>query len=51
MRAGCSDDHLLTLMAHIWQERTDRHSELRSEKTSELRATGKQKIEMSYIGG
>jgi GTP 3',8-cyclase len=38
-------------MAHIWRKRTDRYSELRSEKTSELCAMGKKEIEMSYIGG
>jgi cyclic pyranopterin phosphate synthase len=38
-------------MAGIWAGRTDNYSELRTAKTSELRATGKNKIEMSYIGG
>lgn len=51
MRGGCSDEQLSSVMAHIWRERTDRYSELRSAKTSELHATGKKKIEMSYIGG
>jgi len=51
MRGGCSDEQLSTVMAHIWRERTDRYSDLRSAKTNELRATGKKKIEMSYIGG
>jgi cyclic pyranopterin phosphate synthase len=30
----------------VWERRTDRYSELRTEKTSRLR-----KVEMSYIGG
>ena len=51
MRGGCSDQELSTVMAHIWRERTDRYSELRSSKTDELSLTGKKKIEMSYIGG
>ena len=51
MRGGCSDEQLSTDMAHIWQERTDRYSDLRSAKTNELGATGRKKIEMSYIGG
>ncbi|TDW28655.1 GTP 3',8-cyclase MoaA [Cryobacterium psychrophilum] len=51
MRNGCTDEQLSTVMAHIWRERTDRYSELRSSKTRELRASGKKKIEMSYIGG
>ena len=51
MRGGCSDEQLSTVMAHIWRERTDRYSDLRTAATSALRATGKKKIEMSYIGG
>lgn len=51
MRGGYSDGQLATAMAQIWQKRTDAYSELRSAKTSELRATGRKKIEMSYIGG
>lgn len=51
MRGGCTDEQLSTVMAHIWRDRTDRYSELRSSKTRELRASGKKKIEMSYIGG
>ncbi len=51
MRGGCSDEELSTVLAQTWRERTDRYSELRSAKTSEFLATGKKKIEMSYIGG
>jgi GTP 3',8-cyclase len=51
IRGGCSDEQLSTVMSHIWRERTDRYSELRSAKTSALGATGEKKIEMSYIGG
>jgi cyclic pyranopterin phosphate synthase len=51
MRGGCTDEQLSTVMAHIWRERTDRYSELRGANTGELRASGKKRIEMSYIGG
>lgn len=51
MRGGCSDDELTEVMATIWRERSDRYSDLRSAKSTELRATGRKKIEMSYIGG
>jgi cyclic pyranopterin phosphate synthase len=51
IRDGCSDEQLSTAMAHIWRERADRYSELRGARTDELRAAGKNKIEMSYIGG
>ena len=50
MRGGCSDEELATVMAHIWRERTDRYSEVRSASTGVL-ASGRKKIEMSYIGG
>ena len=50
MRGGGTDQQLATVMAHIWRERTDRYSDLRSANTNSFRATGK-KIEMSYIGG
>jgi cyclic pyranopterin phosphate synthase len=51
MRGGCTDEQLSTVMAQIWRERTDRYSELRSGETGTLRASGKKRIEMSYIGG
>ena len=51
MRGGCSDQQLGAAMAHIWRERTDRYSELRSAKSTGPGASGKKKIEMSYIGG
>jgi len=51
MRGGCTDEQLSTVMAQIWRERTDRYSELRSAETGRLRASGKKRIEMSYIGG
>jgi GTP 3',8-cyclase len=50
MRDGGSDEQLATVMAHIWRERTDRYSDLRSANTGAIRRMGK-KIEMSYIGG
>jgi cyclic pyranopterin phosphate synthase len=51
MRGGGTDEQLSSAMGTIWRERTDRYSELRSAMTRELRASGKKKIEMSYIGG
>ena len=51
MRGGCTDEELSTVMAQIWRARTDRYSELRSAETGQLRASGKKRIEMSYIGG
>ncbi len=51
MRDGCTDEQLGAVMAQIWRARADRYSEVRTAKTTELRVTGKRKIEMSYIGG
>jgi GTP 3',8-cyclase len=51
MRGGCSDEELSAALGQIWGGRTDRYSDLRGAKTSELTAAGRKKIEMSYIGG
>ncbi len=44
------DLKIANLLAAIWQKRQDRYSELRG-LASDGSATGRQKIEMSYIGG
>jgi cyclic pyranopterin phosphate synthase len=46
LRGGASDEQLAGAIAHLWQSRTDRYSEIRSSQT-----LGQRKIEMSYIGG
>jgi cyclic pyranopterin phosphate synthase len=46
IRGGSSDEELAGRLAAIWHKRTDRYSELRSEKTADL-----PRVEMSYIGG
>ena len=46
LRSGASDDELDAAIRAVWERRTDRYSELRTEETSSLR-----KVEMSYIGG
>jgi cyclic pyranopterin phosphate synthase len=46
LRAGASDAELQELIRCVWQARTDRYSEVRSEATIDL-----PKVEMSYIGG
>jgi cyclic pyranopterin phosphate synthase len=43
---GADDEALRDAIAGVWAGRTDRYSELRSEKTVDL-----PKVEMSYIGG
>ncbi len=46
LRSGADDAALLQSITSLWQHRTDRYSEIRSEATQ-----GQRKIEMSYIGG
>jgi cyclic pyranopterin phosphate synthase len=46
LRGGASDDALKNEIAAVWQRRTDRYSEIRTEETAKAR-----KVEMSYIGG
>jgi GTP 3',8-cyclase len=46
LRGGASDEELREAIAGVWVRRTDRYSEIRTERTSEL-----PRIEMSYIGG
>lgn len=45
LRTGAADNDIARLIAGVWQNRTDRYSELRGE------ITRNNKIEMSYIGG
>jgi GTP 3',8-cyclase len=46
LRSGVGDDEIEAKIRAIWERRTDRYSELRTDETSGLR-----KVEMSYIGG
>jgi cyclic pyranopterin phosphate synthase len=46
VRGGASDPEISEAIARVWNKRTDRYSELRSEKTVSL-----PKVEMSHIGG
>ena len=46
LRSEAPDAEIEDAIRAIWERRTDRYSELRTESTSSLR-----KVEMSYIGG
>jgi cyclic pyranopterin phosphate synthase len=46
LRGGATDDDLRDAITAVWAARTDRYSEIRTERTSDL-----PRIEMSYIGG
>ncbi len=52
LRGSATDDELAAAIAHIWNGRTDRYSELRASLPPESTAqASKRRIEMSYIGG
>lgn len=47
-----SDEDISSAIAHIWQGRADRYSELRGQRAPDDSATpGARRVEMSYIGG
>ena len=46
LRDGADDARIDAAISHVWQQREDRYSEIRTAETAALR-----KIEMSYIGG
>jgi len=48
LRAGASDEALVSAIAAVWQGRTDRYSELRAGLNA---ASAAPRVEMSYIGG
>ncbi len=49
LRAEASDTQLLRRLSEIWQPRTDRYSELRSQFLAD--SVARPKVEMSHIGG
>ncbi len=50
LRGGHSDEEIIAAIAHLWAQRDDRYSELRTINTEGL-ARPVRKVEMSYIGG
>ena len=50
IRGNPHDDDLTSAVAHMWQGRTDRYSELRSTLPADT-SGGARRVEMSYIGG
>ncbi len=52
LRNGTADTDLSSAIAHIWQGRQDRYSELRGQGLLDTASDGAgRKVEMSYIGG
>lgn len=50
VRSGAEDAALSNALGHIWGQRNDRYSELRTSLPAEA-STGRKRVEMSYIGG
>jgi cyclic pyranopterin phosphate synthase len=50
LRSGASDEEVAAALAPIWQQRSDRYSELRASLPAST-DTQRRRIEMSYIGG
>ncbi len=53
LRGSYADDQIAGAVAHIWQKRDDRYSELRAAMPADTIApdNGLKRVEMSYIGG
>ncbi|MDD0814195.1 GTP 3',8-cyclase MoaA [Curvibacter sp. HBC28] len=54
VRGGASEAEIASAIAHIWQGRSDRYSELRASLPAEAAPApgeGRRRVEMSYIGG
>ncbi|MCQ4085478.1 GTP 3',8-cyclase MoaA [Saccharibacillus sp. JS10] len=47
LRGGATDEEILAAIIGVWERRTDRYSDERTEQT----AKNRKKIDMSYIGG
>jgi cyclic pyranopterin phosphate synthase len=53
LRGGYADDQISAAVAHIWQGRDDRYSELRAAMPADTSKpdSNAKRVEMSYIGG
>jgi GTP 3',8-cyclase len=51
LRNGASDEQITSAVAHIWQARTDRYSQLRGSGDAASQLPQERRVEMSYIGG
>ncbi|RFU46703.1 GTP 3',8-cyclase MoaA [Paraburkholderia sp. DHOC27] len=51
LRNGADDAAIASALAHIWQARTDRYSQLRGSGADASQAAHEPRVEMSYIGG
>ena len=50
LRDNYTDEQIIAAVSHIWKQRDDRYSELRTSQTND-NSQPIRKVEMSYIGG
>jgi cyclic pyranopterin phosphate synthase len=50
LRDSYTDEQIIAAISHIWNQRDDRYSELRTNNTDGITLPVR-KVEMSYIGG
>ncbi|MBL8359147.1 MAG: GTP 3',8-cyclase MoaA [Rubrivivax sp.] len=50
LRGGRTDDEIAAAIGHVWRDRDDRYSELRSAQQAPA-VSGERRVEMHYIGG
>jgi len=50
LRSGADDEQLASAIGHVWQQRTDRYSQLRANMPAD-KGSAVRRVEMSYIGG
>ncbi len=50
LRSGADDEQMTSAIGHIWQQRTDRYSQLRASVPAD-QGSPVRRVEMSYIGG
>jgi len=51
VRGTATDEQLAAAIAAIWEGRSDRYSQLRSQLQPDTAPAGRRRVEMSYIGG
>jgi cyclic pyranopterin phosphate synthase len=51
LRSDASDADIASAMGWVWQQRSDRYSQLRGQNLAPATSDGARRVEMSYIGG
>ena len=51
LRDGASDDEIISLITGVWEQRTDRYSDERTDETDAIAGEKRERVEMYHIGG